>query len=87
MAWSIVSPVVTPSYCSPKPEEAAVMLKKKELQGPTDERRLGGQECTHAYPILVTETDKGHYARCLACLQVGPQRPTSEAARRALLSY
>ena len=61
--------------------------KKRARRAGGGRKRLEGQGCTHAYPILVTETDKGHYARCLGCLQVGPKRPTSEAARRALLSY
>ena len=41
--------------------------------------------CDHNYPMLVTPTETGrYYARCLACLTVGPQRPSSEAARQAL---
>jgi hypothetical protein len=41
--------------------------------------------CYHNYPTLVTPTEMGRYhARCLACLTVGPERPSSEAARKAL---
>ena len=41
--------------------------------------------CTHEFPILVLEEDKGHYyGRCLGCLEIGPKRPTPEAARKAL---
>ncbi len=42
--------------------------------------------CTHNYPIMVTKTETGCYARCLKCLAEGPERPFSEAARLALLS-
>jgi hypothetical protein len=42
--------------------------------------------CKHDYPILVSPTETGGYhARCLVCLEVGPEHPTSEAARQALL--
>ena len=41
--------------------------------------------CDHDYPILVTPTEIGsYYARCVACLTVGPERSSSEAARQAL---
>jgi hypothetical protein len=34
---------------------------------------------------MVNATQTGsYYARCLGCLQVGPERPTSEAALQAL---
>jgi hypothetical protein len=33
----------------------------------------------------VTPTETGYYAQCLRCRQVGQKRPTSEAARQALL--
>jgi hypothetical protein len=40
----------------------------------------------HDKPIMVNATQTGsYYARCLACLQVGPERPSSNAARQALL--
>lgn len=41
--------------------------------------------CAHEFPILVLADDKSHYyGRCLGCLEVGPKRPTPEAARKAL---
>lgn len=46
--------------------------------------RQGGVWCEHDYPILVIETRAGYYARCLGCLSVGPERPSGEAARKAL---
>jgi hypothetical protein len=45
----------------------------------------GNLWCTHEYPILVSDTEAGYYARCLRCLTIGPERPLKEAARRALL--
>jgi hypothetical protein len=48
-------------------------------------RELKVFSCDHNYPILVTPTETGrYYARCLACLTAGPERPSSEAARNAL---
>jgi hypothetical protein len=41
--------------------------------------------CGHGYPQLVTKTEAGYYARCLACLTIGPERPNYDAARDALL--
>jgi hypothetical protein len=51
-------------------------------------RKTGlASSCTHhSYPILINPTDTGHYARCLGCLTTGPVRPSSEAAREALLT-
>lgn len=46
----------------------------------------GDPECTHNYPIVVTKTETGCYARCLKCLAEGPERPFSEPARLALAS-
>ncbi len=46
----------------------------------------GDHSCKHNYPIVVTRTETGCYARCLKCLAEGPERPFSEAARLALLS-
>ena len=41
--------------------------------------------CDHDYPMLATPTETGrYYARCLACLAVGPERPSSDTARKAL---
>jgi len=40
--------------------------------------------CDHDYPMLVTPTEQGYYARCLVCLAIGPERPSSEEARQAL---
>jgi hypothetical protein len=45
----------------------------------------GYLRCKHDVPIEVTSTDTGYYARCLRCHEVGPGRPTSRAARQALL--
>jgi hypothetical protein len=46
----------------------------------------GASWCKHDNPILVTSTETGtYYARCLVCLKIGPQRPSSEAARQAIL--
>ena len=59
------------------------------MQTITDEERgvrPGDPRCTHNYPIMVTKTETGCYARCLKCLAEGPERPFSEAARLALLS-
>ena len=45
----------------------------------------GSSWCDHKKPMMVnaTQTDS-YYARCLACCQMGPERPSSEAARQAL---
>jgi hypothetical protein len=59
------------------------------VQTITDEKRgvrSGDPGCIHNYPIMVTKTETGCYARCLKCLAEGPERPFSEAARLALLS-
>jgi hypothetical protein len=45
----------------------------------------GTPRCKHDVPIVVTPTETGYYAQCLRCRQVGQKRPTSEAARQALL--
>lgn len=50
----------------------------------------GTTPCSHDYPMLVNRTSTGHsysyyYARCIRCLAVGPERPSSEAARKALV--
>ena len=34
--------------------------------------------------MLAVETKAGYYARCIGCLKVGPERPSGEAARKAL---
>jgi hypothetical protein len=60
------------------------------VQTTSDEERRrirpGEPECTHNYPIVVTKTQTGCYARCLKCLGEGPERPFSEAARFALVA-
>ena len=59
------------------------------MQTITDEERgirPGDPGCTHNYPIMVTKTETGCYARCLKCLAEGPERPFSEVARLVLLS-
>jgi hypothetical protein len=60
----------------------------RERRGSLKERGIkpGASWCEHNYPILVspTETDSYH-ARCLACLEVGPECTSAEAARQALL--
>jgi hypothetical protein len=58
------------------------------VQTTSEERdiRPGDPRCTHDYPILVTKTETGCYARCLKCLTEGPERPFSEAARFALVA-
>jgi hypothetical protein len=43
-----------------------------------------GRRCGHRYPILVTPTDSGYYARCLGCGAIGPEHPSSRAAQQAL---
>jgi hypothetical protein len=48
------------------------------------DNKSAGSVCDHRYPMLVTETNTGCYARCLACLATGPERPTGRAARQAL---
>jgi hypothetical protein len=45
----------------------------------------GNPRCEHDAPIVVTPTETGYYARCLRCQELGPERPNSEAARRALV--
>jgi hypothetical protein len=46
----------------------------------------GAYWCEHNKPMLVTRSERGsYYARCLACLEIGPERTSSEAARQALL--
>lgn len=59
------------------------------MQTTSDEGRgnsPGNSECKHNYPIVVTKTETGCYARCLKCLAEGPERPFSVAARLALVS-
>jgi hypothetical protein len=56
---------------------------ERDSREPSD--RYGNPLCTHEYPILVSDTEAGYYARCLRCLTIGPERPLKEAARRALL--
>ena len=47
----------------------------------------GASWCDHDKPMMVNPTQTGsYYARCLGCLQVGPERPSSNAARQALLA-
>jgi hypothetical protein len=47
--------------------------------------RANPSGCDHSYPVLVNITETGsHYARCLGCLTVGPERLSSVAAREAL---
>lgn len=46
----------------------------------------GASWCEHDFPILVSPTESGSYhARCLVCLEIGPERTSTEAARQALL--
>jgi len=46
----------------------------------------GAYWCEHDKPMLVIPTEPGnYYARCLACLEIGPERVSSESARQALL--
>jgi hypothetical protein len=51
--------------------------------------RPGDPAGHHDYPVVVTATETGYYARCFACLGLGlglgPESPNSEAARSALL--
>jgi hypothetical protein len=45
----------------------------------------GASWCEHVSAMLVTPTEMGKcYARCLLCLEIGPERTGSEAARQAL---
>jgi hypothetical protein len=47
--------------------------------------RQNPSRCDHSYPALVRTTETGsHYARCLGCLTVGPERSSSVAACEAL---
>jgi hypothetical protein len=50
----------------------------------TWEGSQGNLQCEHDYPMLVIETKAGYHARCIGCLSVGPERPSGEAARKAL---
>jgi hypothetical protein len=44
-------------------------------------------KCRCAHPSLaVVFTELGCHARCRSCRTVGPERPSSEAARKALRS-
>jgi hypothetical protein len=45
------------------------------------------RRCEHLYPTTVIKVvDTGsYYARCLACLEIGPARPSPETARGALV--
>ena len=41
-----------------------------------------GRRCEHLYPTLLVDVAAGgYYARCLGCLEVGPERLSPEAAR------
>ncbi|MBV9452547.1 MAG: hypothetical protein JOZ19_00265 [Rubrobacter sp.] len=47
--------------------------------------RPNASTCDHNYPTLVNVRETGsHSARCLGCLTVGPERPSSVAAHEAL---
>jgi hypothetical protein len=62
------------------------MLSRRESSRGQGINRGASSWCDHDYPILVTSTGTGsYYARCLACLAIGPERPCSEAARQTLL--
>ena len=50
----------------------------------TWDRGQGNIQCEHDYPVLVVESNAGYYARCIGCLATGPERISSEAARKAL---
>ena len=50
----------------------------------TWEGRQDNLPCEHDYPMLVVETKRGYYARCIGCLSTGPERLNGEAARKAL---
>jgi hypothetical protein len=50
-----------------------------------ERRRQNPSRCDHSYPALVNTTETGsHYARCLGCLTIGPERSSSMAARQGL---
>lgn len=48
-------------------------------------RRGNKGRCEHISPILVVDVEGGKQAQCLKCLERGPVRVNSEAARKALL--
>ncbi len=58
------------------------MLRRKFLVGRQSNPRVG---CDHRYHITVIFTELGCHARCLDCEALGPERPSSKAARQALL--
>jgi hypothetical protein len=48
--------------------------------------RPSEHRCRHDYLVLAIDTETGrYYARCRRCLLAGPERPSGEAARKALL--
>ena len=47
--------------------------------------RDGKIPCKHNFPLLVRNVEDGKQAQCLKCRALGPARPNSDAARKALL--
>ena len=47
--------------------------------------RPGDPTREYDYPMRGTGIETGYYARCLACLTIGPEQANSEAAREPLL--
>lgn len=66
-----------------KPERSTPMTLNGEPTS-TWGGRQGNLRCEHDYPALVVENEAGYYARCPGCLTAGPERPSGEAARKAL---
>jgi hypothetical protein len=58
------------------------MLRSKSARKPGPS--VGGQRCDHRSLAMVF-TELGCHARCLSCGTIGPERPSSKAARQALL--
>jgi hypothetical protein len=58
------------------------MLRSESVRKP--ELSVGGRRCNHR-SLAVVFTELGCHARCLRCGNIGPERPSSKAARQALL--
>jgi hypothetical protein len=58
------------------------MLRSTSVRKPGPSER--GHRCNHRSLAMVF-TELGCHARCLSCGTIGPERPSSKAARQALL--
>ncbi len=58
------------------------MLRSETVRKPGP--NVGDRRCNHS-SLAVVFTELGCHARCLSCGTIGPERPSSKAARQALL--